>query len=56
MIEGTLANPDETWEKAYKFNFGMDMELFKGLSLTADYSTKSVQTYSFPTPTPFPTS
>ncbi len=37
MIEGTLANPDETWEKAYKFNFGMDMELFKGLSLTADY-------------------
>lgn len=35
--EGTLANPGETWEKSYKFNFGVDLEMFKGLSLTADY-------------------
>lgn len=35
--EGILANENETWEKSYKFNIGFDLELWKGLSLTADY-------------------
>lgn len=34
---GTLANRNESWEKAYKWNIGFDIELWKGLSLTADY-------------------
>lgn len=37
MQAGILANPDETWEKAYKLNVGLDIEILKGLSLTADY-------------------
>ncbi|MCS3282830.1 TonB-dependent receptor [Bacteroides salyersiae] len=35
--EGVLANPDETWEKSYKFNVGFDLELWRGLSFTMNY-------------------
>lgn len=34
--EGTLANSDLTCETAYKANFGVDMQLFKGLNLSVD--------------------
>ena len=33
---GTLAATATTHEKAYKYNFGIDAEMFKGLSLTFD--------------------
>ena len=32
-----FANPDATWEKAYKTNFGIDAQLFNKLSLSVDY-------------------
>lgn len=35
--EGVLANPDETWEKSYKFNVGFDLELWRGFSFTMNY-------------------
>jgi TonB-linked SusC/RagA family outer membrane protein len=35
--EGNLANPDVTWEKAYRTNFGVDAQLFRGLSISLDY-------------------
>ncbi|PYF77318.1 TonB-linked SusC/RagA family outer membrane protein [Pedobacter nutrimenti] len=36
--ENPLANPDLTWEKAYKTSLGFDAKLFKqSLSLSADY-------------------
>jgi TonB-linked SusC/RagA family outer membrane protein len=35
--EGNLANPDATWEKAYRTNFGVDAQLFRGLSISVDY-------------------
>jgi len=39
-FQNTLANPDVTWEKADKFNAGIDVALFKNhLSFTADYYT-----------------
>jgi TonB-linked SusC/RagA family outer membrane protein len=35
--EGTLANPEITWEKSREANIGLDLELFKGkLGLTVD--------------------
>lgn len=35
--EGNLANPAATWEKAYRTNFGVDAQLFSGLSISLDY-------------------
>lgn len=35
--EGNLANPNATWEKAYRTNFGVDAQLFRGLSISLDY-------------------
>lgn len=35
--EGTLANPFVTWEKALKFDMGVEMTLFNRLSLSAEY-------------------
>lgn len=32
-----FANPDATWEKAYKTNIGVDVEFYNKLSLSADY-------------------
>lgn len=38
IIEGTLANPDVTWETVKKLDFGFDARFFKGkLSATFDY-------------------
>lgn len=38
MVEGTLANPDLTWEKAKKFNVGTDIAIAKNrVHFTADY-------------------
>jgi len=34
---GPIANFNSTWEKAQKFNIGIDAKLFKGLSLNIDY-------------------
>ena len=36
-IEGQIGNPLVTWEKALKQNFGVDMILFRNLSLSYDY-------------------
>lgn len=37
-VEGTLANPDLTYEKAYKLNLGLSSRFFKNrLSFTAEY-------------------
>lgn len=36
-LEGVKANPDVTWEKARKFNVGIEASLFGGLYLTFDY-------------------
>lgn len=36
--EGTLGNPDATWEKAYKFDLGINLLAFNNqLSIVADY-------------------
>lgn len=35
--QGNLANPDATWEKAFRTNFGVDAQLFRGLSISLDY-------------------
>ncbi|MDD4992852.1 MAG: TonB-dependent receptor [Paludibacter sp.] len=35
--EGSLGNENVTWEKAKKFDVGIDMNLFDKLSLTVDY-------------------
>lgn len=35
--EGTLGNPFVTWEKARKFNVGIDANMFHKLSFTIDY-------------------
>ncbi|MET6996063.1 SusC/RagA family TonB-linked outer membrane protein [Chitinophaga defluvii] len=35
--QGLLGNPDVTWEEAKKQNYGIDIGLFKDLSLTFDY-------------------
>jgi TonB-linked SusC/RagA family outer membrane protein len=35
--EGRLGNPDVTWEKAAKQDYGIDLRLFNKLSLTVDY-------------------
>ena len=36
--EGALNNPEVTWEKAYKQNYGIDMNMFKGrLKFVFDY-------------------
>jgi len=35
--EGNLANPNVTWEKARKFDVGIDGNLFNKLSFTVDY-------------------
>jgi TonB-linked SusC/RagA family outer membrane protein len=35
--EGTIGNPLVTWEKAAKQNYGFDIRMFKGLSISADY-------------------
>lgn len=34
---GPLANPNSTWEKARKFNVGLDAELFKSITFSVDY-------------------
>lgn len=35
--EGTLGNPDETWERSFKYNIGIDASLFKNtLTLSLD--------------------
>ncbi len=47
-IEGQIGNPDVTWETAIKQNFGVDMILFKNLSLSYDYfieNRKDILTY-----------
>lgn len=36
ISEGDLANPNLTWEKAKKTNIGIDLSVFKKLSLTLD--------------------
>lgn len=37
VIEGAMANPDVTWEKARKLNLGLEIKLWKGLlGITAD--------------------
>lgn len=37
-FEGTLGNPDASWEEAYKLNAGIDLRLFnEHLSVNADY-------------------
>ncbi|MDR1584805.1 MAG: SusC/RagA family TonB-linked outer membrane protein [Prevotellaceae bacterium] len=35
--KGVLPNENETWEKSYKGNFGIDMKLFGAFSVSADY-------------------
>ena len=35
--QGNLANPDVTWEKAFRINVGADFAAFNKLSLAADY-------------------
>jgi TonB-linked SusC/RagA family outer membrane protein len=35
--EGKIGNTGVTWEKARKQNYGIDIRLFKGLSITVDY-------------------
>ena len=35
--EGDLGNDDVTWEKARKFDVGVDLNLWKSFSITADY-------------------
>ena len=38
IYEGSLGNPNVTWEKARKFDVGIDLNLFENkLSVTADY-------------------
>lgn len=37
IIQGMVGNPDLTWEKAYKQNYGLDMTLFGDLTISADY-------------------
>jgi TonB-linked SusC/RagA family outer membrane protein len=37
FTQGNLANPEVTWEKAYRSNIGLDALLFKKLSLSVDY-------------------
>lgn len=37
IVQGKLGNPDLSWEIAYKQNYGVDLQLFKDLSLSADY-------------------
>ncbi len=38
ITEGTLVNPNITWEKAHQYNFGIDASLFNHkLSFAADY-------------------
>lgn len=40
--EGKLGNPDVTWERAIKHNYGMDLYFFKNrLSINADYFTEN---------------
>ena len=34
--EGQIANPEATWETAYKQDIGVDLRLFKGLTATLD--------------------
>src|SRR5690606_6284098 len=38
--QGLLGNPNITWEVAEKKNLGIDVELFRNLSLTFDYFTE----------------
>ena len=35
--ESLIGNPDVTWEKAYKQNYGLELVLFEDLSLNIDY-------------------
>lgn len=35
--QGKLGNPNLGWEIAYKQNYGIDVQLFRELSLTVDY-------------------
>ena len=35
--EGDLGTPSVTWEKAKKFDVGLDMNLFNKVSFTIDY-------------------
>lgn len=35
--QGLLGNPDITWEQALKQNYGVDLQLFRDLSITFDY-------------------
>jgi TonB-linked SusC/RagA family outer membrane protein len=35
--QGSLANPNATWEKAFRYNVGFDIILWNTLTLTADY-------------------
>lgn len=38
VVEGTLANPNLTWEKSKKFNFGIDATLLNNkIGISADY-------------------
>lgn len=37
IVQGRLGNPNLSWEIAYKQNYGMDIQLFRELSLSVDY-------------------
>lgn len=37
IVQGKLGNPNLSWEIAYKQNYGMDIQLFRELSLSVDY-------------------
>lgn len=40
VSQGLLGNPDITWEEALKRNIGIDLQLFRDLSITFDYYTE----------------
>lgn len=37
IVQGRLGNPNLSWEIAYKQNYGVDIQLFRELSLSVDY-------------------
>lgn len=42
IFEGSLGNPDVTWEKAFKQNYGLDLYLFRDrLKINFDYFTEA---------------
>ncbi len=51
-INDQASNPDLTWEETKAFNIGVDMEIFKRLSITVDAYTKNVDGMLFQVPVP----